>query len=32
MDINKVKAIMEWPQPENIKHVQQFIRLVNYYR
>jgi hypothetical protein len=21
MDQNKVKAIMEWPQPENIKHV-----------
>jgi hypothetical protein len=32
MDQNKVKAIMEWPQPENIKHVQQFIRLINYYQ
>jgi hypothetical protein len=32
MDQNKVKAIVEWPQPENVKHVQQFIGLVNYYR
>jgi hypothetical protein len=32
MDQNKVKAIVEWPQPENIKHVQQFIGLINYYR
>jgi hypothetical protein len=32
MDQNKVKAIIEWPQLENIKHIQQFIRLVNYYQ
>ncbi|KAF4221872.1 hypothetical protein CNMCM6457_001568 [Aspergillus fumigatiaffinis] len=32
MDVNKVKLIIEWPQPKNIKETQQFIRLVNYYR
>jgi hypothetical protein len=32
MDQNKIKVIVEWPQPENIKHVQQFIELVNYYQ
>jgi hypothetical protein len=32
MDQNKVNAILEWPQPENVKQVQQFIGLVNYYR
>jgi hypothetical protein len=32
MDQNKVKAIIEWPQPKNVKHIQQFIGLVNYYQ
>jgi hypothetical protein len=32
MDQNKVKAIVEWPRPKNVKEVQQFIRLVNYYQ
>ncbi|KAF4228200.1 hypothetical protein CNMCM8980_006938 [Aspergillus fumigatiaffinis] len=32
MDQNKIKAIVEWPQLENVKHVQQFIGLVNYYQ
>jgi transposase InsO family protein len=32
MDQNKIKAILDWPQPRNVKEVQQFIGLVNYYR
>ncbi|GMF82085.1 unnamed protein product [Aspergillus oryzae] len=28
----KVKAIREWPEPTNLKELQQFIRLLNYYR
>jgi hypothetical protein len=32
MDQNKIKAIIEWPQPKNVKEVQQFIGLVNYYQ
>lgn len=32
MDQNKVQAIRDWPQPKNVKEVQQFIGLVNYYR
>jgi hypothetical protein len=32
MDQNKVNMILKWPQPENVKQVQQFIGLVNYYR
>jgi hypothetical protein len=31
IDQNKVNTILEWPQPENVKQVQQFIRLINYY-
>ncbi|GMF97402.1 unnamed protein product [Aspergillus oryzae] len=27
----KVKAIQEWPEPTNLKELQQFIRLLNYY-
>jgi len=32
MDENKVKAILEWPIPKNVKEVQSFIGLCNYYR
>ncbi|BAE56502.1 unnamed protein product [Aspergillus oryzae RIB40] len=28
----KVKAIREWPEPTNLKELQQFIGLLNYYR
>ena len=29
---SKVKAIKEWPQPQNVQEVRQFYGLVNYYR
>jgi transposase InsO family protein len=29
---NKVRAIRDWPQPRNLKELQQFIGLINYYR
>ena len=32
MEKNKVDAILDWPIPENTKHIQQFIGLCNYYR
>ncbi|KAJ8228025.1 hypothetical protein LV160_008960 [Aspergillus fumigatus] len=32
MDQNKVTTMREWPQPRNVKEVQQFIGLVNYYQ
>ncbi len=32
MDKEKVKAILEWPIPTNVKEVQSFIGLCNYYR
>ena len=32
MDPKKIKAIMEWPTPKNIKGVQGFTGLTNYYR
>ena len=32
MDPKKIKVIMEWSTPENIKDVQGFIGLTNYYR
>ena len=31
MDPTKVDAIMEWPIPEKVKHVQEFLGLTNYY-
>ena len=31
MDPTKVDAITEWPVPEKVKHVQEFLRLTNYY-
>ena len=30
-DPNKVNAVRTWPKPENIKEVQQFMGLANYY-
>jgi hypothetical protein len=32
MDINKVQAILDWPIPQNIKQVQQFLGFINFYR
>ena len=32
MDKEKVKAILDWPVPTNVKEVQSFIGLCNYYR
>jgi len=31
-DPKKIKAIVEWPTPKNVKDVQRFIGLCNYYR
>jgi hypothetical protein len=32
MDPAKIKGIMEWPVPKNIKQVQVFLGFVNFYR
>ena len=32
MDQNKVKAILDWPEPKNIKGVRSFLGLANFYR
>lgn len=32
MDPKKLTAIQDWPQPTNLKEVQSFLGLVNYYR
>ncbi|OQE16980.1 hypothetical protein PENSTE_c022G07598 [Penicillium steckii] len=32
MQEDKVKSILDWPRPKNVKEVQQFIGLCNYYR
>ena len=32
MDQEKVKAILEWPEPKTVKGVRSFLRLVNIYR
>ena len=31
MDDSKVKAILEWPKPKNIKEVRSFLGLANFY-
>ena len=31
MDNSKVKAILEWPEPKNIKEVRTFLGLANFY-
>ena len=30
-DPDKVSAVQTWPKPENVKEVQQFMGLANYY-
>jgi len=32
MDSNKVKSVIEWPVPKNVKRVCSFLRLTGYYR
>jgi hypothetical protein len=32
MDLNKVKAVVDWPVPQSSKHVQQFLEFINFYR
>ena len=32
MDQEKVKAILEWPEPKTVKGVRSFLRLANFYR
>ena len=32
MDKYKIKAIQDWPESKNIKEIQQFAGLVNYYQ
>ena len=32
MDQNKVKSIIEWPTPKNVKELQSFLGLCNFYR
>ncbi len=32
MEKNKLETILDWPLPENTKHIQQFMGLCNYYR
>ena len=31
MDQEKVKAILEWPEPKTVKGVRSFLRLANFY-
>ena len=31
MDQTKVKAILDWPEPKNIKGVRSFLGLANFY-
>ena len=31
MDQMKVKAILDWPEPKNIKEVRSFLGLANFY-
>jgi len=31
-DPDKIKAVAEWPQPENVKQIKSFLGFCNYYR
>ena len=28
----KVKTVLEWPEPKNVKQVQEFLKFTNFYR
>ncbi len=32
MDDNKVRAVVDWPQPRTLKELQRFLRFANFYR
>ena len=32
MDQNKVKSVLDWPTPKNLKELQSFLGLCNFYR
>jgi RNase H-like domain found in reverse transcriptase len=32
MDINKVKTILDWPEPRKFKDIQSFLGFANFYR
>ena len=32
VDPTKVKTVLEWPLPQNVKGVRRFLRLTGYYR
>jgi len=31
MEEEKVKSVLDWPQPKSIKDIQKFLELANYY-
>jgi len=31
MEEEKVKDVLDWPTPEEVKNIQKFLRLANYY-
>ena len=31
MEKEKVKGVLDWPTPKEVKNIQKFLRLVNYY-
>lgn len=32
MDDSKVRAVLEWPQPQTLKELQRFLGFANFYR
>jgi hypothetical protein len=32
MDLVKLKAVKDWPQPKTVKDIQKFLRFCNFYR
>ena len=32
MDLKKIKAIMNWQEPKNVKDIRAFIRFANFYQ
>ena len=31
-DLKKVQSVKEWPTPKNIRDIQAFLEIINYYR